>query len=302
MKKLALRLLAVLLSVYLAGSVLPLFATQQPAPPPSTPASPSTPPSGSPQLDSKLPPSHVAPPRDYGDEGCCGGGGGTSAPSEPAKPGAAELGGIEFVGQQLEDKGDAAKQEVNAAYSKARQILLDQVAAKYNLRETRSELRDVKDKISALKKDLNDVASAQSDVRLTMRSTELRAEMTELTKTERADHMKLQDKNNALTAEEKRLRKELATLEDQKTTLNNQINNITNNKDYAKEAARLDAAIAVGKAKRYQAIDAQVKKAKANAVSKFLGAKIPEGSTSSFDIMAVVPSVGSLVKELSAGK
>jgi hypothetical protein len=77
MRKLILRLLAVILSVYLAGSIYPLFATEDghshgpapsgpPPPPPTTPSAP-------PMLDTKLPPGpQLSPPRDMGG-GCCGG-------------------------------------------------------------------------------------------------------------------------------------------------------------------------------------------------------------------------------------
>jgi hypothetical protein len=80
MKKLIIRLLAVILSVYLAGSIYPLFATEgghshgptpsTPMPPPPPPAPPATVPSAPPQLDTKMPPLSPPPPRDIGGGGC----------------------------------------------------------------------------------------------------------------------------------------------------------------------------------------------------------------------------------------
>lgn len=202
MKKLTLRLLAVILSVYLAGSVIPLFATQQQAPP----APPSAPPSGPAQIDMKLPAPAPLAPRDYGDEGCCGGGGGPATPAEAPKPGDSVLQGMDLVGRQYDDKGDEAKKGVDAAYNQARRVLVDRIMAKGE------------------------------------------------------------------TA------------------------------NYEQEIAGIDAGIAAGKARHYRNIDRLVKKAKANASAKFLGAKVPDDATSSYDIEAAVPSVSSLVRELSSGK
>jgi hypothetical protein len=79
MKKLVLRLLALVLSVYLVGSIYPLFATEwghshgpapsgpPPPPPPPAPTTPSAPP----MLDTKAPQLPPPPPRDSG----AGGGG-----------------------------------------------------------------------------------------------------------------------------------------------------------------------------------------------------------------------------------
>jgi hypothetical protein len=76
MKKLILRLLAVILSVYLAGSIYPLFATEgghshgpapsTPPPPPPPPTAPSAPP----MLDTKGPQLPPPPPREVGGGGC----------------------------------------------------------------------------------------------------------------------------------------------------------------------------------------------------------------------------------------
>jgi hypothetical protein len=86
MKTLILRLLVVVLSIYVAGSVLPLFATQQQAPPAPPPSAPS----GSPQLDTKMAGLQAGPPgSSYGGGGCGGGGcGGSSGPSHmtPSPP------------------------------------------------------------------------------------------------------------------------------------------------------------------------------------------------------------------------
>jgi hypothetical protein len=79
MKKLILRLLALVLSVYLAGSVYPLFATEGghwhgpapsgPSPPPPPPTPPPTP-SAPPMLDSRISQLPPPPPRDSGGGGC----------------------------------------------------------------------------------------------------------------------------------------------------------------------------------------------------------------------------------------
>ena len=79
MKKLILRLLAVILSVYLVGSIYPLFATEGghshgpapsgPAPPPPPPPSP-TAPSAPAMLDTKGPPLQPPPPPASGGGGC----------------------------------------------------------------------------------------------------------------------------------------------------------------------------------------------------------------------------------------
>jgi hypothetical protein len=65
------------------------------------------------------------------------------------------------------------------------------------------------------------------------------------------------------------------------------------------EIAGIDAGIRAGKANHYRKIDRLVKKAKANASAKFLGAKVPDDATSSYDIEAAIPSVDSLVRKLS---
>jgi hypothetical protein len=204
MKKLILRLLVVILSVYVAGSIYPLFASSDHAPPPSAPAPPPpTAPSGPAQIDTKLQAPPASAPRDYGDEGCCGGGGGPATPAEPPKPGDSILQGIELVGRQYDDKGFEAKAGVDAAYNAARQILVARIMAKGE------------------------------------------------------------------TA------------------------------NYEQEIAGIDAGIKAGKANHYRKIDRLVKKAKANASAKFLGAKVPDDATSSYEIEAAVPSVNSLVRELS---
>jgi hypothetical protein len=206
MQKLILRLLAVILLVYAAGSVAPLFATQQQAPPPSPAPPPAPPPSGPAQVDTKLQAPPPSAPRDYGDHGCCGGGGGPATPPEPAKPGESTLQGLELVGRQFDSKGEDAKKDVDAAYAQARKVLVDRIMAKGE------------------------------------------------------------------TA------------------------------NYQQEIAGVDAGIAAGKARHYRNIDRLVKKAKANASARFLGAKVPDDATSSYDIEAAVPSVNSLVRELSGGK
>jgi hypothetical protein len=205
MKKLIPRLFVVILSIYVTGSVVPLFATQQPAPPPAPPPAPTGGPPAA-QVDTKLPGPAPTRPQDYGGDGCCGGGGGPSRVEEPAKPGDSVLQGMDFVRRQFEDKGDQAKAAVDAAYNQARAVLVRQIMAKG---ET---------------------------------------------------------------------------------------------KHYEQEIAGIDAGIAAGKARHYRNIDRLVKKAKTNATAKILGAKVPDDATSSYDIEAAVPSVDSLVRELSPGK
>ena len=119
---------------------------------------------------------------------------------------------------------------------------------------------------------------------------------------DRAEWNKINQIDDDLEKQATPMRQELAKLEAKKAELKNQLTAITQKADYKQEAARIDAAIEAGKAKHYRAIDVTVKKAKTNAISKVLGAKIPEGSTSSYDIEASVPSVGSLIKELSSGE
>jgi hypothetical protein len=202
MTKLILRLLAVILSVYLAGSIYPLFASSDHAPAPPPPA----PPSGPAQVDTKLQVPPPSAPRDYGDEGCCGGGGGPATPAETPKTGDSVLQGMDLVGRQFDSKGEEAKKGVDEAYSQARRVLVGRIMAKGE------------------------------------------------------------------TAH------------------------------YEQEIAGIDAGIAAGKASHYRKIDQLVRKAKANATAKFLGAKVPDDATSSYDIEAAVPSVNSLVRELSFGK
>ena len=72
---------------------------------------------------------------------------------------------------------------------------------------------------------------------------------------------------------------------------------------YEKEAAQLKSSLAASKAKHYAAINQLVRKAKANASAKFLGAKVPEGATSSYDIEAYnPPPVSAIVNEVLPGK
>jgi hypothetical protein len=74
MRKLILRLLVVILFIYFAGSILPLFATvggHGPASsPPPAPVPPPTTPSSPPMLDSKAPPLQPPLPRDPKGGGC----------------------------------------------------------------------------------------------------------------------------------------------------------------------------------------------------------------------------------------
>jgi hypothetical protein len=77
MQKLILRLLAVILSLYVVGSIYPLFATEWghshgPAPsgPPPPPPSPPPTPTAPPMLDTKTPPLAPPPPQAPGEGGC----------------------------------------------------------------------------------------------------------------------------------------------------------------------------------------------------------------------------------------
>jgi hypothetical protein len=63
--------------------------------------------------------------------------------------------------------------------------------------------------------------------------------------------------------------------------------------------ASIDAAIAAGKARDKRKIDSLVRKAKANATTKFLGGKVPDDATSSYDIEAAVPTRDMILRELS---
>jgi hypothetical protein len=92
MKKLILRLLVVILSYYVAGTIVPLFASEGGHTKPSTtPAAPPPPPpaiaGGTAQLDNKLGPSQGVFPPPLGGGGCGGGGCGSSGVAEsPVKP------------------------------------------------------------------------------------------------------------------------------------------------------------------------------------------------------------------------
>jgi len=85
-KKLILRLVILMLSVYLGGSIISLYASEQhhaPAPAPA-PAPPEPPPTAPPQIDTKLGiPQGGMPTPSLGGGGC---GGGTTPPSPPAPP------------------------------------------------------------------------------------------------------------------------------------------------------------------------------------------------------------------------
>ena len=301
MKKLTFRLFAVILSIYVAGSVVPLFATQQPAP--SAPAPPPPPPSSGPaQIDTKLSGPAPSGPRDYGGEGCCGGGGGATTPGEAPLTSAMDQIGVEY-----DQKGDEAKAKVDAAYSEARRVLLNQTAAKYDPEKINKELDAVNGQINAVKSRLDPIDSEQHELRSIKGVKQWRGPESGvfglLHDAERnKEWNKWNQRDEDLEKQAAPLRQELAKLEAKKAELTKQLTAITQKADYKQEAARIDAAIAAGKAKRYGAINATVNKAKTNAISKALGAKIPEGSTSSYDIEASVPSVGSLIKELSPGR
>jgi len=310
MKKLILRLVILMLSVYLAGNIISLYASSGHAPAPSAPApAPAppapAPPAAPPQIDAKSGgPQGGTPALSPSGGGCCGGGGGTTTPSEPAKPGESVLSGMETIGNVYDGKGDEAKKAVDAAYSKARRILLDKVAAKYNPQKINRELDAVNAQIYELKSKLDPIETETSKIgqkryNLSLAKGKLEPGWFD---EDRPAWNKLNARDAELEKQAAPMRQELEKLKAKKAALEKQLTDITQTEDYQKEAARIDAAIAAGKAKRYQAIDAQVKKAKTNAISKFMGAKIPEGSTSSYDIEASVPSVGSLVQELSAGK
>ena len=303
MKKLIFRLLVVILSIYVAGSVFPLLASSDHAPAPRAPAPP-PPASGSAQIDTKLPGPAMSSPRDYGGEGCCGGGGGPAKPAEPSKPGDSLIAGMDQIGGQYDQKGAEAKADVDAAYTAAEQAATAKLKAKYNadkilkpldnankrivdIESLYGELDHSRGMVNKRKQEVSNYQQKYDEdlIAKTVYYTPLQNAKTELKEAEIAYADKL--------AELQGLKSQKKFLEEQKSQ---------KLAGYEKEVAQLKGAVAAGKAKRHRAIDATVKKAKANAISKVLGAKIPEGSTSSQDIEAAVPSVGSLIKELSAGR